>query len=416
VVVVSYQYDPEPMTSTATYPPEWITPEEGGWPPFPGDDPDSPPRPPSSRTRGVAIGLVAALIAVAIGAGLGATIGMKNTTPGASPDATTYTPVPEAGGSGTTTGVTAGVVDITTTLAYGGGRGAGTGFVLNSSGRVLTANHVVDGASNIKVQVGGSGPRYDAAVVGRDDAADVALLQLDGAPSLQAAALGDSSKVSPGDAVVAVGNALGQGRLSSVPGTVVTLNQTVTVSDMDGANPKTLRGLIQTTAPLQPGDSGGPLLNAAGQVVGVDTAASSSPSGRFDTYGAVSFAIPINTAMAVAARVEKYGGGATTAPASQGALLGVQVLSVGDALAQVGYQAPVRAGAVVVGVGSGTPAEGAGLAAGDVIVSIDGKQLASPDALASTMLSHKGGDRLQIGWVDPDGGTHSANVKVAAAP
>jgi S1-C subfamily serine protease len=368
--------------------------------------------------RGVAVGLVAAIVAVAIGAGLGATIGMKNTTQGAAPGPTTFTPAPGGGtsGAGTTTGVTAGVVDITTTLTYGSGTGAGTGFVLNSSGRILTANHVVADASTIKVQVGGSGPRYDAAVVGRDEPSDVALLQLDGAPSLQAAPLGDSSTLSPGDEVTAVGNALGKGRLSSVQGTVVALNQTVTVSDLDGANPKTLRGLIQTTAPLQPGDSGGPLLDAAGKVVGVDTAASSSPSGRFDTFGAVSFAIPINTAMAVAAQAEKSGSVATTAPSSRGALLGVQLLSVGDALDQVGYEAPVRDGAVVVGVGSGTPAEDAGLAAGDVIVSIDGKRLTTPDALSSTMLSHKGGDRVKIGWVDPDGDSHNATVKLAAAP
>ncbi len=363
--------------------------------------------------RGVAIGLVAAVLAVAVGAGLGATLGMKETTRGAAPGATTQTPAPAPGAATTTTGATAGVVDITTTLSYGSGTGAGTGFVLNASGRVLTANHVVDGASSIKVQVGGSGPRYEAAVVGRDESSDVALLQLDGAPSLQVAPLGDSSTVSPGDPVTAVGNALGKGRLSSVQGTVVALNQTVTVSDLDGANPKTLRGLIQTTAPLQPGDSGGPLLDAAGKVVGVDTAASSSSSGRF---GAVSFAIPINTAMSVAARVEKNGPATTTAPSSRGAMLGVQLLSVDDALDQLGYEAPARDGAVVVGVGSGTPAEDAGLAAGDVIVSIDGKRLASPDALSSTMLSHKGGDRVRIGWVDPDGDSHSATVKLATAP
>ena len=416
---MSNPYEPDPVTPTVTYQQEWMTPEEG-WSPFPGDPfagdgPVDPPRPPSSRIRGVAVGLVAALIAVAIGAGLGATIGMKNSTDGASPGASTNTPVSEAG-SPAATGVTVGVVDITTTLAYGGGRGAGTGFVLNASGRVLTANHVIDGASDIKVQVGGVGRSYDAAVVGRDESNDVALLQLDGASSLKPAALGDSSKVSPGDQVVAVGNALGQGRLSSVEGTVVALNQTVTVSDLDGADAKTLRGLIQTTAPLQPGDSGGPLLNAAGQVIGVDTAASTSRSGRFNTQGTVSFAIPINTAVAVASRVEKNGSGSTTAPSSRGALLGVRVLGVDDALDQVGYEAPVRSGAVVVDVGSGTPAESAGLAAGDVIVSIDGKRLGSPDALSATMLTHKGGDRVEIGWVDPDGDSHSATVRLAAAP
>ena len=130
----------------------------------------------------------------------------------------------------------------------------------------------------------------------------------------------------------------------------------------------------------------------------------------------MSFAIPINTAMAVAARVEKNGSGATTAPSSRGALLGVQVLSVDDALDQVGYEAPVRTGPSSSASGSGTPAESAGLAAGDVIVSIDGKRLASPDALGATMLSHKGGDRVEIGWVDPDGDTHSATVRLAAAP
>ena len=242
-MTVSYPYDPDPVgadpmrpgDATSTYAGEWVMPEDG----WPGFDPEEPRRPPSRHTRAIALGLAAALLAVAIGAGLGATISMRNTTRSESPGAASVTPGAPAGA---TTGVTVGVVDITTTLAYGGGRGAGTGFVLDGKGRVMTANHVVDGATDIKVQVGGSGPRYDAEVVGRDESADVAVLQVDGAPALRTASVGDSSTVSQGDEVVAVGNAGGQGRLSSVRGTVVALNQTVTVSDVDGSNPRRCGG------------------------------------------------------------------------------------------------------------------------------------------------------------------------------
>ena len=212
------------------------------------------------------------------------------------------------------------LVDVVSTDGYQGATSAGTGIVLSSTGEVLTNNHVVNGATSIKVTDIGNGKTYTATVVGYDASHDVAVIQLQGASGLTTASLGDSSTVQTGDSVTALGNAEGKGGTPSVAtGTVTALNQSITASDELSSVSEQLTGLIETNAPIQPGDSGGSLVNSYGQVIGMDTAAGSSdqPQGQSSTATATqAYAIPINEAVSIAQQIES---GTTTADVHIGA-------------------------------------------------------------------------------------------------
>lgn len=233
---------------------------------------------------------------------------------GSGKSATTLPAVP--GGGNLTAGqiadrVDPAVVDIYTVLADGSGEAAGTGMVISASGQALTNAHVVSGAATITAQVAGTGRTYAVSVVGSDRADDIAVLQLRGASGLSTIAVGDSSAVGVGDAVVAIGNALGRGGPPAVSqGVVAGLNQTITA--IDGGSRETLHGLIQVRALIQPGDSGGPLVDASGQVIGMDTAAQLGGGRRGGGAGNNGFAIPISSAMAIA---QQLTGGASSAQA-----------------------------------------------------------------------------------------------------
>ncbi len=150
------------------------------------------------------------------------------------------------------------LVDINTTLGDQGGSAAGTGIVLTSNGEVLTNNHVIDGATSISVTDIGNGQTYRATVVGYNRTSDIAVIQLQGASGLKTATLGDSSSVSVGQGVVAIGNAGGVGGTPSYAGGSVTaLDQTITASDQGGANAEQLSNMIEINANIEPGDSGG---------------------------------------------------------------------------------------------------------------------------------------------------------------
>jgi S1-C subfamily serine protease len=150
--------------------------------------------------------------------------------------------------SGVAARVDPAIVDINTTLPNG--EAAGTGMVLTSSGEVLTNNHVIDGATDIRVQIGGHGVSYGATVLGYDAADDVALLQINGVSGLATITAGDAGGLAIGDPVLALGNALGRGGTpATAPGSIVALDQTITATDDDGSNPETLRGLIQVEIP-----------------------------------------------------------------------------------------------------------------------------------------------------------------------
>ena len=291
------------------------------------------------------------------------------------------------------------IVDITTKLD--GGAAAGTGMVLTSSGLVLTNNHVIADATEIRVQVNGSGPTYGATVLGYDVTEDVALLQVNGAPALTTIDVGNSSLVKVDDHVVALGNALGRGGTPAVAeGTVTALDRSIEAGDAtgNGAPTQTLSGLIEFNAQLLPGDSGGPLVNASGQVVGMDAAASQGTRRRAAND---SFAIPINTALAIAHQIQS---GQSTAKVHVGprALLGVQV-SQSD-------------GASVAGVQSGSPADKAGITAGDTIVSVDSTTISSVSDLPAALDHHRPGDSVTIGWLDGNGQHHTASVQLIEGP
>ena len=194
-----------------------------------------------------------------------------------------------------------GVVDVVSHLNKEGLEAAGTGIVLGPSGEVLTNDHVIRGARQIRVSRPG-GPVHRAVVVGSDPAHDVALLAVRGAWQPTPSTLGDSSTAAVGDPVQAVGNAGGISVPSIAGGFITGLDQAVTASSENGSHPEHLQGMIETNAALQPGDSGGPLMNAAGQVIGVDTAAS---PGTSDALAAPDgYAIPINAAMAIVQRFQ----------------------------------------------------------------------------------------------------------------
>jgi len=289
-----------------------------------------------------------------------------------------------------------GVVDINTVLGYQNGEAAGTGMVLTSSGEILTNNHVVDGATKITVTVVKTGATYSATVVGTDPTDDVAVIQLSGASGLQTAHL-SSSAVQVGDAVTAVGNAGGTGGTpSAAAGQVVALGQSITATDESGANAEQLTGLIETDADVQAGDSGGPLFDSSGAVVGMDTAASSG--GQVQGY-----AIPIAKAVSLAKQIES---GTDDATIHQGlpAFLGVSVNPSGTD------------GAAIAGVLSGGPAEGAGLAAGDVITAVGGTAVGSADDLTTALQGYQPGQRVTITWTGTDGASHSASVTLVAGP
>jgi S1-C subfamily serine protease len=224
-----------------------------------------------------------------------------------------------------------GLVDVISTLGDQSATAEGTGIVLTSTGEVLTNNHVIDGATSVKVVDIGNGKTYTATVVGYDKTKDVAVLKLQNASGLQTAPLGNSSSVAVGQNVTALGNAEGKGGTPSVAtGQVTALNQSITASDEGSStNSEQLTGMIQSNAPIQPGDSGGSLVSSSGQVIGMDTAASSasdSPSSQADTPGASNggsgdsgsgtgtgssgtttatqaFSIPINTAVTIAQEI-----------------------------------------------------------------------------------------------------------------
>lgn len=309
------------------------------------------------------------------------------------PNATSIAALPSV------TKASVGVVDVETLLVGNTGRAAGTGMVLTAGGQVLTNNHVINGAVSISVTVVTTGRSYRAVVVGTAPTEDVAVLQLQGAPGL-VPVTPSAAAVAVGQAVEAVGNKGGVGGTPSVgQGHVVALGRTITAEDDARQQSERLRGLIQTDVPLDPGDSGGPLLDTAGRVVGMDTAASTSKRAG----APVSFAIPIAHALAVA-------GDITAGRASATIHLGVPGF-LGVALA------PASAGAAVVtGVEPGMPAASAGIVQGDTITSVDGSPVHSTADLTALLHQHRPGDRVTIDWTDRAGRARSAPVTLAAGP
>ena len=284
------------------------------------------------------------------------------------------------------------VVEITVTEAtqspypFGGSQAQqaqGSGFVYDTQGNIVTDQHVVAGATKVSVKFP-NGVAYSAHVVGTDASTDLAVIKADGVPSslLVAVTLGDSSKLSVGDGVVAIGSPFGLEE-TVTSGVVSALHRQIT-----SPNNFAIDDSIQTDAAINHGNSGGPLFNMQGQVVGV-TAQIKSDSGGNDGIG---FAVPSNTVRSVAAQLLENG-------TVQHAYLGV---SLGD-------------GAVISTVKSGTPAAKAGLRAGDVITSLNGKKVANATEIRGLLALQKPGDTVTLGY-SRGGTSHTVSVKLASRP
>jgi S1-C subfamily serine protease len=305
----------------------------------------------------------------------------------------------------TTRPIGTGVVVIDTNLAFQGASAAGTGIVLTSSGEILTNNHVIAGATTIRVVVPSTKHTYTATVVGYDTTADVAVLQLRNASSLKTVTIGDASKLTLGAHVKAVGNAGGTGTLTSATGTITGLNKVITVQSDTGAAEQ-LSGLIETNATLQPGDSGGPLLNSAGRVVGMDTAA--SRSFPFAAVGSTDgYAIPIGKALTISKQIVS-GKASATVHVGATAFLGVQVADTSSSSS--------GNGATIVGLFPSGPASKAGLLPGDVITAVDRQAVTSASALERIVLAAKPGAKVTITYTDTSGQNQNAAVTLGSGP
>ena len=296
-----------------------------------------------------------------------------------------------------------GVVVIETSLGFQGAHAAGTGMVLTSSGRVLTNNHVIRGSTDIRVVVPKTGRTFPAKVVGYDESDDVAILQAGGASNLQTVPLGDPGTLDPGEPVRALGNAGGTGSLRAASGTVTGLDRAITVGDDQGGS-ESLTGMIETNADVQPGDSGGPLMDASGRVVGMDTAASVT-SGLAGSTTGTAFAIPIDRAMSIAGQIVR-GDGSVRVHVGGTAFLGVAVVenSLGGP------------GAVVTSVVPGSPADAAGLTPGDLITAVGDRAVSSPSELTDIVAAQKPGASVSTAFVDPQGASQTTSLALASGP
>jgi len=318
-----------------------------------------------------------------------------------------------SGATGTTGQATqtqsVGVVDIDTVLNFGQGKAAGTGIVLSSDGEILTNNHVVQGSTSITATVISTGKTYTAKVVGTDATDDIAVIKLQNASGLATAKLGDSSKVSVGTAVTAVGNAGGTGGIpTAATGNITALDQSITASDQDGSNSERLTGMFQVNANIQAGDSGGPLYeNAGGTIIGINTAASvSGGRGRFGgtTTGTTGFAIPIAKATSIAQQILN-GQASSKIRIGYPPFLGVEL----SPTAQV-------QGAAVAAVVPGSGAAKAGLTGGDVITSVDGHTVTSASTLSTVMKQYSPGGKVKLGYTDGNGQSHTVTVTLGEGP
>ena len=365
--------------------------------------PPAPPTPPPAPTRnGVAPKWLAAVAAVSLlGGGVAGAIGGRLTDDGASPAASALA-TSNNGSVITQTGdvqgilakVQPGVVYIHSQASRGGRffptQGAGTGVILTPDGEVLTNAHVVAGATSIRINLPGETQSRDATLVAADSGNDLALLKINGASNLPTVELGSSDALRVGDDVVAIGNALDlRGGFTVTRGIVSALNRSIGAED--GAR---LSGLIQTDAAINPGNSGGPLVNSAGQVIGINTAV----DGQGQNIG---FAIAIDKAKPI---VERLRSGQSTA-ATPRAYMGVSSQVSPDG----------TPGATVVDVGAGTPAAGAGIQVGDVIVALDNTQINDPDDLSEAIGTKKPGDRVTVTY-NRNGQRRTAQLNLGTRP
>ncbi|CAM5503459.1 S1C family serine protease [Streptomyces aurantiogriseus] len=405
-------WPPPPPPATPTYA-DGFGGISGGEPPVWGAAYQQPTPPKPRRGRGglVAALLVAALVAGGLGGGLGYTLAKNDDT------GSTTVSASDSGGSvkrdpGTVAAVAAKALPSTVTIeaeSSNGEGGTGTGFVFDTQGHIVTNNHVVaEAVDGGKVTATfPSGKKYDAEVVGHAEGYDVAVIKLKSAPSdLKPLTLGDSDKVAVGDSTIAIGAPFGLSNTVTT-GIISAKNRPVASSDGTG-NSASYMSALQTDASINPGNSGGPLLDAQGNVIGINSAIQSTGNGGLggtSQSGSIGlgFAIPINQAKYVAQQLiktgepvyAKIGASVSLADSTDGA----KIIDQGEGSAAA--------------VESGGPADKAGLKAGDVITKLDDTVIDSGPTLIGEIWTHQPGDKVTITY-QRDGKTHTVELTLGS--
>ena len=299
------------------------------------------------------------------------------------------------------------VTSVTTTSYFGQSyesEAAGTGMIVTDDGYILTNKHVIDGAKSVSVVLDDGTTYKDVEVAAVDPLNDVAFLKIKDVSGLKAVTLGDSKTVTVGQQVIAIGNALGQYQNSVTSGIVSGIGRSITATDASGTMAEKLSDMIQTDAAINSGNSGGPLVNAAGQVIGINTATSSTAEN-------MGFAIPISSVKGMLAQLKESG------EASR-AYIGVYSMEITSEVAKK-YNLPVSEGVYLYNdsaysaVISGSPADKAGLKNKDIITAVNGVKIGSKGSLSSLIGEYKPGDTVQL-TVLRDGKEIAINVTLGA--
>jgi S1-C subfamily serine protease len=296
------------------------------------------------------------------------------------------------------------------------GVASGSGIVLDDEGHVLTNNHVIEGANEVTVSLEAEGTMYPATVVGTEPNSDLALLKVEApASKLHPLKLGDSSQMEVGDPVVAIGNPFDLQR-TVTSGIVSALQREIQAPD--GV---TIDNVIQTDAAINPGNSGGPLINSAGEVIGINSQIETGGEGSEGNVG-IGFAIPINTAKEEIATLE-------SGSADEHGYLGISGATITPELARA-FNLPVEAGVLVQQVEEGGPAAAAGIQGattaatvegqefglgGDIITAVNGESIAGTEELVEKISDSHAGETVEL-TVNREGQTASMSVKLAEPP
>jgi S1-C subfamily serine protease len=391
-----------PAAPTGPATPPFGSPTTAGFPPSP------PPTAPIATTepkekkgrRWVAVAVIAAVVGALVGSGVTALVDHNNNNSGESVTIHESNSAPGAAvlsGNVTIPQLVKDVIPavVSIDVKAGGNEDEGTGMIITSNGEVITNNHVIElftstAGGSITVTEYGQTKALPTTLVGYDAAKDVALLKINNVSNLKTVTFGSSAKAQVGDAVVAIGNALGlaAGTPTVTQGIVSALGRSVTAGGT-GTTSENLQNLIQTDAAINPGNSGGPLIDTADQVIGMNTAVAGTSS---DGTGAqnIGFAIPISQVESLISELEKGGPAAST-----GGYLGVDITTLTPALRQQ-YGLTPTSGAVILNVITGSPADQAGLKQGDVIVDVGGTTIDSSETLQGIVQKDKPGQVVPI--------------------
>ena len=262
-------------------------------------------------------------------------------------------------------------------------RSYGTGFIFRPDGYILTNAHVIEGAGKVEVTLMNERKSVPAKVVGKSSLLDLAVLKIETTKALPVLAFGDSDKLRPGEWAIAIGNPLGYDHTVTT-GVISATGRRVQAGGARGEQPRLYEDLLQTDAAINPGNSGGPLLDLNGRVIGINAVVSAVGQG-------IGFAIPINTAREALDQLIKNGHYSRS-------WLGVSIVDLSslDAADARKYQVPAADGVFVVNVTDGSPADQAGLVAGDAIIAIDGHPVKATDDLIAVTRGHRIGDRVRL--------------------